>query len=191
VAIRHDYWITEGIDPRDRHNIPHFIRFSLLALFNILVVMFSVQFAPHCYNKLKQTAISSDHLLPIYWATAVVLGGFNTLTLTASLAVYRHHHNTGVCIAYPETSLCKDLRSTDMYIHLMAARILLLPLALMVKFIIAIHIFEDTSVPIPAPIEKSCCYFFRCFSHKDGCHEYHSSWYCNYVLSAQDTPFLC
>ena len=70
VAIRHDYWIAEGIDPRDRHNIPHFIQVSLLALFiflNILVVMLSAQFVPYCYNKLKQTAISSDHLLPI-WA---------------------------------------------------------------------------------------------------------------------------
>ena len=97
----HNFWITEGIDPSDKHNIPHFIRVSLLALFiflNILVVMLSAQFAPHCYNKLKQTAIFSDHLLPIYWATAVVLGGFNTLTLTASLVEYRHHPNTGVYI---------------------------------------------------------------------------------------------
>jgi len=39
-----------------------------------------------CVNKLKQTTISSDHLLLIYWATAVVLlGGGNTLFLIASL----------------------------------------------------------------------------------------------------------
>ena len=53
-----------------------------------------------------------------------------------------------------------------MYIDLMAARILLQPMALMVEFIIAVRIFKDTSVPIPAAIEKSCCCFFRCFSHK-------------------------
>jgi len=56
-----------------KNNIPHFIWVSLLALFisiNILVVILSAQFAPHCYNKLKQTVISSDHLLLIYWATA-------------------------------------------------------------------------------------------------------------------------
>jgi len=172
VAIRNSFWVTQGIDPSDRHNIPHYIRVSLLALFiflNILVVMLSAQFAPHCYNKLKQTAISSDHLLPIYWATAVVLGGFNTLTLIISLAGYSNNPQTGTCILHPETSLCKYLRSTDMYTDLMAAviaRILLLPLALMVEFIIAVRIFKDTSVPIPAAIEKSCCCFFRCFSHK-------------------------
>ena len=108
---------------------------------NVVVVMLSVQFAPHCYNNCKQMAISSDHLLPIYWATAVVLGGFNTLTLTASLAEYRNYIRI-VRILYPETSLCN---STDLYTDLMAAviaRILLLPLALMVEFIIAVRIFK-------------------------------------------------
>ena len=172
MAIKHDFWIAEEIDPSEKHNIPHLIRVSLLAVFiclNILVVMVSAQFAPHCYNKLKQTAISSEHLLPIYWATAVVLGGFNTLILIVSLAEYRHHPETGVCILYPETSFCKHLRSTDMYADVMAAviaKIVLLPLALMVEFIIAARILKDTSVPIPAATEKSCCYFFRCFSHK-------------------------
>ena len=172
MAIKHDFWIAEEIHHSDKRNIPHFIRISLLALFiflNILVVMVSAQFAHHCYNKLKQAAISSDHLLPIYWATAVVLGGFNTLILIFSLAQYSSHPLTGVCIIYPETSLCKDLRNTDMYADLMAAviaKILLLPLALIVEFIIAARIFKDTSVPIPAAIEKSCCCFFRCFSHK-------------------------
>jgi len=43
-----------------------------------------------------------------------------------------------------------------MYTDLMAvivARILLLPLALMVGFVTAVCIFKDTSVPIPAAIE--------------------------------------
>ena len=70
-AIKHDFWIAEGIDPSDKvNNIPHCIRVLLLAGFiflNVLVVMLLAQFAPHCYNKLKQMAISSDHLLPI-WA---------------------------------------------------------------------------------------------------------------------------
>jgi len=130
--------------------------------------MISAQLAPHCYKKLKQTAFSS-HDLPIYWATAAVLGGFNTLILTASLVEYRRHPITAVCVLYPETSLCMDLRSTDMNTDLMAAviaKILSPPLALMVEFIIAVHIFKDTHVPIPAAIEKSCCCFFRCVTHK-------------------------
>ena len=174
VAIKHDFWIAEGIDPSDKvNNIPHCIRVLLLAGFiflNVLVVMLLAQFAPHCYNKLKQMAISSAHLLPIYWAAAVVLGGSNTLILTASLALeYSGYPLTGECISYPEKQFCKDLRSTDMYTDLMAAvvaRNLLLPMALMVEFIIAVRIFKDTSLPIPAAIEKSCCCFFRCFSHK-------------------------
>ena len=172
MAIKRNFWIAEEIDPTDKRNIPHLIRVSLLALFiclNILVVMVSAQFAPYCYNKLKQAAISSHHLLPFYWATAVVLGGSNTLILIYSLAQYSSYPKTGVCIIHPETSLCRDLRNTDMYTDLMAAffaKIVLLPLALMAEFIIAARTFKDTSVPIPAAIEKSCCCFFRCFSHK-------------------------
>ena len=154
MAIRHDYWITEGIDPSLKYNIPYFLRILLLALFiflNIFVVMLSAQFAPHWYNKLKQMAVFSDQLMPIYWATVIVLVLFNTLFLIASLAVYSAHPRTGTCILHPETSLCKDIRSTDMYTDLMAAviaKILLLPLALMVEFIIAVRIIKDTSVPI-------------------------------------------
>ena len=131
--------------------------------------MVSAQFAHHCYNEFKHAAISSHHLLAIYWATAVVLGGFNTLTLIGSVAGYRGIPKTGVCIIHPETRWCKDLRNTDMYTDLMAAviaKIVLLPLALMAEFIIAARILKDTSVPIPAAIEMSCCCFFRCFSHK-------------------------
>jgi len=107
--------------------------------------------------------------MPICWATAVVLSGFNTLILTASLALEYSGYPliTGECISYQEHS-CKDLHSTDLYTDLMAAviaRILLLPLALMVEFIIAVRIFKDTSVPIPAAIEKLCWCFFCCFSH--------------------------
>ena len=104
--------------------------------------MLSVQFAPHWYNKLKQMAIFSDQLMPIYWATIIVLVLVNTLFLIASLAMYSAHPRTGTCILHPETSLCS---STDMYTDLMAAviaRILLLPLALMVEFIIAVRIFK-------------------------------------------------
>jgi len=149
------------------HTLSGFYFYVALFIFlNILVVMLSVQFAPHWYNKLKQMAIFSDQLMPIYWATIIVLVLVNTLFLIASLAMYSAHPRTGTCILHPETSLCS---STDMYTDLMAAviaRILLLPLALMVEFIIAVRIFKDTSVPIPAAIEKSCCCFFRCFSHK-------------------------
>jgi len=67
VAIRHNFWVTEGVNPSDKvNNVPHFIRVLLLAGFiflNIFVVMLSAQFAPHCYNKLNQMAIYSDHLL--------------------------------------------------------------------------------------------------------------------------------
>ena len=172
MALRHDFWVTEEIDPSVQHNIPHLIRGLLLAVFifiNIVVVIVSAQLAPRCYNKLKQTAITSHHLLPIYWATAIVMGSCNTLILIVSLAEYRHHPKTGVCILYPETGFCKHLRSTDMYTDVMVAviaKIVLLPVALMVEFIIAARIFKDTSVPIPAAIEKTCCCFFRCFSHK-------------------------
>ena len=114
-------------------------------------------------------AISSHHLSSIYWATAVVLAFSNTLTLIASLLLYSRHPTTGTCIVYSETKLCKNLRSTDMYIDLKAAvvaKVLLLPLALMVEFIIAARIFKDTSIPIPAAVQKSFCCFFRCFSYK-------------------------
>ena len=172
VAIRHDFWITEGNDPSVRHNIPYFIRVLLLLVFiflNIFVVMVSAQFAPHCYNKLKQTAISSYQLTPIYSATIIGLAVINTLFLIGSLVeVCIGHPRTGTCILHPKTSLCKDLHSTDMYTDLMAAviaKMVLLPLALMVEFIIAACILKDTSVPIPAAIDKLCSCFFCCFSH--------------------------
>ena len=104
--------------------------------------MLSAQFAPHWYNELKQMSILSDQIMSIYWATIIVLVLVNTLFLIASLAMYSAHPRTGTCILHPETSLCS---STDMYTDLMAAviaRILLLPLALMVEFIIAVRIFK-------------------------------------------------
>ena len=57
--------------------------------------------------------------MPICWATAVVLSGFNTLILTASLALEYSGYPliTGECISYQEHS-CKDLHSTDMYTDL-------------------------------------------------------------------------
>ena len=165
--------------------------------------MVSAQCAPHCYNKLKQAAISSEHLLPIYWATAVVLGCFNTLILIFSLAQYRHHPKTGVCILQPDTRLCKIIRSTDMYTDLMAAvvaKIVLLPLALMVEFIIAARIFKDIyQCPHPSSNRKFILLFLPMLITQNsiqnypdfcpvapdgkpsaGCHECHSPQYCCY-----------
>ena len=89
VAIRHDYWITEEfiqVSNTTYHTLSGFYFYVALFIFlNILVVMLSVQFAPHWYNKLKQMAIFSDQLMPIYWATIIVLVLFNTLFLIASL----------------------------------------------------------------------------------------------------------
>ena len=67
-----------------------FVCHALLALLICLnrIIAVVMDSAPHCsYNKLKQMALTSHHLLPFYWATAVVLGarGFNTLTLSCTV----------------------------------------------------------------------------------------------------------